>query len=108
MSLRGIDTNLVVTLHALLGERSVTRAARRLRLGQSAVSHALARLRVQFDDPLLVQVGRHMVLTERAKSLSAPVQEAVARLEALFLHSEPFDPRTTRRSFRIAATDNLC
>jgi DNA-binding transcriptional LysR family regulator len=107
MSLRGIDVNLVLALHALLKERSVTRAARRLRLGQSSVSHALGRLRRQFDDPLLLQVGRQMVLTERAQSLLGPVQDAIARLEHLFLHTRSFDPRTTQRSFRIAATDNL-
>jgi DNA-binding transcriptional LysR family regulator len=107
MSLRGIDVNLVTALDALLKERSVTRAARRLRLSQSAVSHALGRLRRQFDDPLLLQVGRQMVLTERARSLVIPVQEAVARLEHLFLHTRTFDPRTTQRAFRIAATDNL-
>ncbi len=107
MSLRGIDVNLVIALHALLKERSVTRAAKRLRLGQSAVSHALGRLRRQFDDPLLLQVGRQMVLTERARSLLGPVQDAVARLEHVFLHTRTFDARTTPRTFRIAATDNL-
>ena len=50
-SLSAVDLNLVVALHALLEERSVTRAAARIGLSQPAVSHALSRLRAQFDDP---------------------------------------------------------
>lgn len=107
MKLTGIDTNLVVALHALLSERNVTRAAKRLGLGQSATSHALGRLRRHFDDVLLVQVGRGLVLTERAQSLVEPCARAVADLEQLFAQSGPFEPKLARRVFRIAATDNL-
>jgi len=105
--LAGIDTNLVLSLHALLRERNVTRAARALGVGQSAASSALARLRAHFDDPLLVRVGRSYVLTERASALLAPVETAVAELERVFAPPQPFDPKTSRRVFRIAATDNL-
>jgi len=107
MQLGGIDTNLVISLQALLHERNVTRAAKRVGLGQSSMSHALGRLRAHFDDPLLVPVGRHLVLTERAKALVAPVAEAIAKLEGVFLHQERFDPATSQRVFRIASTDNL-
>lgn len=107
MNLAGIDTNLVVALHALLNERNVTRAAKRLGLGQSATSHALARLRRHFDDTLLVKLGREFVLTERAKGLVQPCAQAVAELERLFAPPPAFDPRTSSRVFRIAATDNL-
>lgn len=107
MKLRGIDTNLVVALAALLEERSVTRAAKRLGLGQSSTSHTLARLRAHFGDPLLVQVGRSMVLTERAKELALPVNRAVADLEKVFTAREAFDPKTSDRVFRIVAPDNL-
>jgi DNA-binding transcriptional LysR family regulator len=107
MNLAGIDTNLVVALDALLKERNVTRAARRLGLGQSATSHALARLRRLFDDALLVKVGREFVLTDRAAALVGPCSSAVRELERLFAAPTPFDPRTARRKFRIAATDNL-
>ncbi|RYE91189.1 MAG: LysR family transcriptional regulator [Myxococcales bacterium] len=105
--MRGVDTNLIVALHALLRHQNVTRAAREVGLGQSSMSHALARLRAHFDDPLLVPVGRTMVLTERARGLVEPVSEAVARLERVFTPPEPFEPRTSRRVFRVAATDNL-
>jgi DNA-binding transcriptional LysR family regulator len=107
MQLRGVDVNLVVALRALLEERHVTRAAKKVGLGQSAMSHALSRLRAHFGDPLLVQVGRKMVLTEKAKSLLEPVQTAVMELERVFATADPFEPETSTRTFRVAATDNL-
>jgi DNA-binding transcriptional LysR family regulator len=107
MQLRGVDTNLVIALRALLVHQNVTRAAKEVGLGQSSMSHALARLRTHFDDPLLVPAGRELVLTERAKALIEPVAEAVARLERVFARVEPFDPGTSRRTFRIASTDNV-
>ncbi|HWL88917.1 MAG TPA: LysR family transcriptional regulator [Polyangiaceae bacterium] len=107
MLLRGIDTNLIVALHALLHERNVTRAAKSVGLGQSAMSHALSRLRAHFDDALLVKAGRSMVLTERAVSLILPVEIAISHFERVFVHEEKFDPRTADRTFRIVATDNL-
>jgi DNA-binding transcriptional LysR family regulator len=107
MKLGGIDMNLIVALDALLRERSVTRAAKRIGLGQSATSHALARLRAHFGDPLLVKAGRELVLTERAAELVAPCAAAVAGLEHVFMPAAPFDPAKSRRVFRVAATDNL-
>ena len=107
MLLRGIDTNLILPLRALLLHQSVTRAAKEVGLSQSSMSHALARLRAHFGDPLLVPVGRTLVLTERAQSLVEPAAEAIAGLERAFARSEPFDPQTSRRVFRLAATDNL-
>ena len=107
MNLAGIDANLVVALGALLRERNVSRAAKRLGLGQSATSHALARLRRLFDDELLVRAGRELVLSDRAESLIEPCASAVAELERLFAPPAPFEPRSARRKFRIVATDNL-
>jgi DNA-binding transcriptional LysR family regulator len=107
MRLASVDTHLVVALHALLSERSVTRAARRTGVTQPSMSHALARLRAQFDDPLLVQVGREMTLTARARALVEPTAAAIARLEQVFAPSERFDPARARRRFQLAATDNL-
>lgn len=107
MQLHGLDLNLVVALRALLTERNVTRAAKTVGLGQSSMSHALSRLRAHFGDPLLVQVGREMVLTERARALQEPVSRAVAELARVFLEPQVFDPRTSERTFHIAAPDNL-
>ncbi|WP_437668824.1 LysR family transcriptional regulator [Sorangium sp. So ce131] len=107
MHLQSVDTHLVVALHALLQERSVTRAARRVGVTQPSMSHALSRLRAHFDDPLLVQVGRQMTLSARAVDLAPKAAEAVARLEQVFKPVERFDARSSRRTFRLAATDNL-
>ncbi len=68
MRYRRLDLNLLVALDALLGECSVSRAAERLCLGQSATSSALARLREHFNDPLLVQVGRRLEPTIRTSA----------------------------------------
>ncbi len=107
MQLRQIDANLILALHALLCEGNVTRAARSIGLGQSSMSHALARLRAHFGDRLLVQVGRNMALTDRARALMEPVDQAVLQLERVFARTEKFDPMTSQRIFRVAATDNV-
>jgi DNA-binding transcriptional LysR family regulator len=107
MELSRININLIVALDALLREKNVTRAAKRVGLGQSSMSHALMRLRAHFGDPLLVQVGRKMVLTERAKALTDSVHQAVAKLEGVFALAPSFDPASSKREFTIASTDNL-
>jgi DNA-binding transcriptional LysR family regulator len=107
MDLSGINVNLIVALRALLRERNVTRAARKVGLGQSSMSHALARLRDHFGDPLLLPAGRKLLLTERAQALIQPVEEAVARLEQVFLTPSRFEPLTSKRVFRLMAPDNL-
>lgn len=96
---------MLVTLDALLQEGSVTRAARRLGLSTPATSHALARLRERFDDPLLVRAGRSMVLTPRAKALREPVRDAVALSARVFEAPVAFDPATEERGFTLSATD---
>lgn len=107
MRLEAIDTHLVVALHALLQEQNVTHAARRVGLTQPSMSHALAKLRAHFDDPLLVQTGRSMTLTERARGLVAPVATSIESLQRVFSHAPDFDPRRAARTFRIAASDNV-
>lgn len=107
MNLQSVDTHLVVALHALLTERSVTRAARRTGVTQPSMSHSLARLRALFDDPLLVRVGRQMTLSARARELLPKVERAVEHLSAVFGPRERFDPAVSERTFRLVATDNL-
>src|SRR5262245_55873666 len=104
MDLRDVDLNLLVTLDALLGEKSVSRAARRLKRSQPAVSAALARLRDVLNDRLLVRRGSGMVPTPYGKSLEAPLRSALAEL-ARTLEPTPFDPSASTRIFRIATTD---
>lgn len=104
--LRKLDLNLLVSLEALVAERSVTRAAKRLGLSQPAMSAQLARLRALFDDPLLVSGPRGMVPTEKALELQPRLSEQLAGLEAL-LAAERFDPASARATFRIAASDAI-
>ncbi len=107
MRLESIDTHLVVALHALLQERNVTRAAKRVGLTQPSMSHALSKLRDHFDDPLLAPAGRALELTERGRSLLAPVSTAIDALRDVFAPAPPFDPKLVARTFRIASSDNL-
>lgn len=102
--LRRIDLNLLLTLHALLAEQHVSRAALRLHRSQPAVSHALAQLREIFADPLLVRRGGRLQPTARALELAQPLQDALQQLDAL-LNSPGFDPMRARRSFRLAMSD---
>ena len=103
--LRRVDLNLLLTLQVLLEERSVTRAATRLHVGQPAVSGALGRLRRILDDELLVRVGRSMHPTPRAESLLEPLTEILRSAEVLLWPLEPFDPRSVRREIRIILGD---
>lgn len=102
--LRRIDLNLLLTLHALLVEQHVSRAAVRLHRSQPAVSHALAQLRELFADPLLVRQGGRLQLTARARELMPPLHDALQQLDALLV-SPGFDPARARRSFRLAMSD---
>jgi DNA-binding transcriptional LysR family regulator len=73
MNLRALDLNLLVVLDALLSERHVTRAGKRLGLSQPATSNALERLRRMFDDPLLQRTPTGLELTPRARALREPL-----------------------------------
>lgn len=100
-----MDWNLIPTLEALLAERSVSRAARRLGLSQPAVSNALARLRRQFGDELLVRRGSGYELTPLAEHLALVTRDAVEAVSAVSAASTEFDPATSTRLFRITASD---
>lgn len=104
-SLAAFDLNLLVALRALLTERHVTRAARQLGLSQSATSHALARLRELYDDPLLVRSGRALELTPRAAEILPSLLRGLSELESGVRGRAPFDPSRARRALRIGAAD---
>ncbi|WP_429067054.1 LysR substrate-binding domain-containing protein [Aeromonas veronii] len=106
-SLARLDLNLLAVFDMLMQERNVTRAAERLHLSQSTVSHALGRLRVALDDPLFVMSRREMIPTERAKALAGPVRQALAMLEQGLRQAKGFDPATARRIFRIATPGSV-
>jgi LysR family transcriptional activator of mexEF-oprN operon len=107
IDLRAIDLNLLTVFRALMQERHVSRAADRLRLGQSAVSHALSRLRALTGDDLFVRAGRLMEPTERALTLMAGLSPALEQIERTFRGTQAFDPTTASPTFRIGLTDDL-
>ena len=105
--LSSIDMNLLLVLRALLSERHVTRAASRVGLSQSATSHALARLRELYGDPLLVRSGSELRLTPRATRLLPTLERGLSDLQAA-LDGEPvFDPSRAARRFSIGMADYM-
>lgn len=90
---------------ALLQERTVTRAAQRLGLTQSALSYQLERMRKRFGDPLFVRVGNRMSPTPLAVALAEPAERALRILENEIATLARFDPATTTREFRIGVNE---
>ena len=97
------DLNLLVLFEVVLEERHVGRAADRLNLTPSAVSHGLGRLRRLLNDPLFLRTPKGVVPTARATELSGPVADVLARARSVISTAEPFDPATSTRRFTIGA-----
>lgn len=104
-NLPSLDLNLLVTLDALLTERSVTRAAQRLNFSQPSVSVQLAKLRKALGDPLLLPGPRGMLPTMRAEELREPLRSALEDLRRAILPADTFDPAKANQTWRIAAAD---
>jgi len=100
----GLDGNTLRTFLTVLEEMSVSRAAKRLGVSQSAVSHTLDKLRAIFDDPLFVREGRGIQSTARARELATTVESVLDDLKSLTDHRE-FDPLVESMEFTIAAND---
>lgn len=105
VDLRQIDLNLLVALDALTDERSVTRAAERMGRTQSAMSHALARLRTLLGDPLLVRAQSGMALTPRGEQLQSSVRIVLRDVGRILSGPPEFDPASSRRAFCLASPD---
>ena len=105
MHLRTIDLNLLVMFEALVAERSVSGAARRLGLSQSAVSHALRRLRTTFRDELFVRTPDGMEPTGRALEAAEGVRMALDQIERTIGEPTVFDQATTVRSFNLRISE---
>lgn len=105
IDLSRFDLNLLKAFDALERERNVTAAARRLHLGQPAMSHALARLRRHLDDELFVRSSSGMVPTPRAAALTEPIRAALAQIEGALQPEATSDAATTSQRFRIAMSD---
>ncbi|AWR20683.1 LysR family transcriptional regulator [Aurantimicrobium photophilum] len=105
--LRKVDINLIVVLDAILSERNLTRAGELIGMTQPAVSGALARLRQQYDDPILVRVGRGFELTPRGEELIPVVRDAMVEISRTLELLPTFEPATSTRTFYISASDYL-
>ncbi|MEO0323495.1 MAG: LysR family transcriptional regulator [Myxococcota bacterium] len=103
MDVRAVNLNLLVALDSLLRERSVTAAARRTGVSQPAMSHSLRQLRGLFDDPLLVRGA----LSPLAEALGPGLALGLGELQQVLDVRETFDPASSTRSFRIAASDTF-
>ncbi|HEY5922749.1 MAG TPA: LysR family transcriptional regulator [Kofleriaceae bacterium] len=101
------DLNLLIALDALLQEQNVSRAATRVGLSTPAMSHALARLRKQLGDPLLVRAGQRMVMTPRAADLRDRVHTLAGDALGVMRPEPVRDIRALERSFRINASDMI-
>jgi DNA-binding transcriptional LysR family regulator len=100
-----IDLNLLVAFDALTREQNVTRAAERMGVTQSAMSHSLRRLRELMGDPLLVRGQNGMKLTSRAEALTVPLRSGLVTLDRALTRPERFMPESARRSFRLLSPD---
>ena len=107
ISLSRVDLNLLVLFHTVLEERHVARAAGRLNLTPSAVSHSLGRLRYLFNDPLFLRTPKGVVPTARALELGEPVADILARVGRVVASAAPFDAATSTRRFVIGAPDAI-
>lgn len=105
IDLSAIDLNLLVAFETLLEERSVTRAAHRLHLGQPAMSAALGRLRSLFEDELLIRLGKVMQPTSKALAVAPGILAALQQLRQTLEHSQVFDPATSQRHLAIGSPD---
>lgn len=105
VNFRHIDLSLLMALDALVTERSVTKAAERLHISQPAMSHALARLRSVFDDPILVRGKGGMVPTTKAVRILGPTRQAICELEKSLAPFRHFDIENDDSVFRIGIVD---
>lgn len=105
MHIKELDLNLLVVMDSMLREHNVSKAAQRIGLSQSAVSHALNRLREYFDDPLFIKSGQAMEPTPKALALQAAVIDVMGTVRQKILSQAHFDPATAQKEFTFCVTD---
>jgi DNA-binding transcriptional LysR family regulator len=105
IDLSRIDLNLLVLFEVVMAEGNVGRAAGRLNLSPSAVSHGLGRLRRLLNDPLFLRTQKGVVPTERALELAESVRTVLAGVRSVISRAAPFDPSTSQRAFTIGVPD---
>jgi DNA-binding transcriptional LysR family regulator len=106
-TVQSFDLNLLPIAHALLSERSVTRAAARLHLSVPAASRALDRCRSTFDDPLLVRAGRTLRITPRGAELLPEIEAALAAIERALRRPDEFDPSRHRGEYTVRTNEAI-
>lgn len=89
----------------MLEDRHIGKAAERLNLSPSAVSHGLSRLRRVLNDPLFLRTPKGVTPSERALQLAEPVADVLARVRRVIASADPFGPMRSRRRFTIGAPD---
>ena len=104
MNISRLNLNLLLALDALLTEGSVTRAAEKTFITQSAMSNALHQLREIFQDELLIRDGKKMILTARAQQLAPQLHQVLMQIEQV-LSEQNFNPATSERTFTIGMTE---
>jgi LysR family transcriptional activator of mexEF-oprN operon len=104
IQLRRLDITLLLVFEEAMAQRKLSAAAKRLGLTQSAISHAVKRLRDVFDDELFVRTPHGVQPTPRALALRAPLAEALSLINGT-IRAPTFDPARDERIFRIAASD---
>lgn len=101
------DLNLLVLFEAVFEEAHVGRAAHRLSLSPSAVSHGLGRLRRLLNDPLFLRTPKGVIPSDRAKDLAPSIAEVLRRVRSVISNAEPFNPATSVRRMVIGAPDGV-
>lgn len=107
MHISRVDLNLFIVFATIYEEGSVTRASQKLNLTQPAISHALGRLRLLFDDPLFERQGNAMVSTPLARSIIEPVRHSLRGFEVTLNKLDRFDPATSQKQFNLGLRDVL-
>lgn len=102
-----VDLNLFTVFDTIYSEGNLTKAAAVLNLTQPAVSHALAKLRENFDDPLFVRKGKKMQPTAVAQSAIVDVRDALNRLQVILQKSKQFDPSSAIKQYSLSIHDSL-
>ncbi len=102
-----MDLNLFRVFAVIYRERNLTRAAEQLFLSQSAVSHALTRMREQLDDPLFVRDGQGVCPTPLANRLWPDIEQALELLQQALQRSSAFEPKRDLKQLTIAMNDEI-
>lgn len=105
IQLAAIDLNLLVAFEALLEAESVTAAAQRIHIGQPAMSAALKRLRLLFEDDLFIRIGREMKPTAKALEIAPGILSALQQIRLTLQSSQQFDPANAQQAFVIGSSD---